>query len=78
MNEMVLSKKTDGNVAIAVTDIRILGYSTFTDQWSEEDLMSHEVLNKIQVEGNVATVETNKRVLGFSARSGEWIKPPTR
>ncbi len=74
MNEEVLSEKSDGNVAVVVTNSRVLGFSALTDKWDAVRLMMNEELVDVQVKGNVATVETMRKVLGFSARSGTWVE----
>lgn len=72
-SERVL-KKSQGNVAVVITDRRILGFSVFSEKWNDVSLMMNEALKEVQAEGNVATVMTDQRVFGFNAHTGEWVE----
>lgn len=54
------------------TNLRILGFSTLTNEWVEEPLMVKENLESLKASGKVGAVITNRRALGFSAKIGKW------
>jgi hypothetical protein len=60
-------------VAVAVTRLRVLGFSALTSKWNEEKLIVDEMVVEIEAKGDVGTVITNLRALGFSAKTGRWV-----
>ena len=70
--ERVQESKFDGHVAVAATNIRVLGFSALTNRWDEERLEVGESMISVEAEGNVAVVITNLKAFGFSAETGRW------
>jgi hypothetical protein len=70
--ERILETKFNGNVAIAVTGLRVLGFSALTNRWSEKRLEVGESMVNVEAEGNVGVVITNLKAFGFSATTGRW------
>jgi hypothetical protein len=70
--ERVLESTFDGHVAVAVTNLRVLGFSALTNRWDEERLEVGESMISVEAEGNVAVVITNLKAFGFSAKTGRW------
>ena len=70
--ERVQESKFDGHVAVAATNIRVLGFSALTSRWDEERLEVGESMITVEAEGDVGVVITNLKAFGFSAKTGRW------
>ena len=70
--ERVQESTFNGHVAVAATNIRVLGFSALTSRWDEERLEVGESMITVEAEGNVGVVITNLKAFGFSAKTGRW------
>jgi hypothetical protein len=70
--EKLLAVRADGNVAIAVTDRKLLGFSPFLGGFFEADFQVTERIENIALVPNLARVTTDRRHLVFRADTGTW------
>jgi hypothetical protein len=72
--ERVVHRGTGENVALIVTDLRMVGYSSPLSVAAEIPFRprADDGVEVVTVAGNVATVLTRRRAYGFSAFTGRW------
>jgi hypothetical protein len=72
--ERVVHRGTGDNVALIVTDLRVVGFSSPLSVAAELPFRprADDGVEQVTVAGNVATVLTRRRAYGFSAYTGRW------
>ena len=68
--ERVLWKGAEGTVGVALTDRRLLAFSTTASQWQEVRFGREDVAPRIWLGANLALCVTPRRVLHFAAGPG--------
>lgn len=71
-NEDLLERAVDQNVAVAVTERRVLGLSPFRGGFFSATLHLGETLETVTATSDTATVRTSRRLLIFRAPTGTW------
>lgn len=71
-NESLVDRAVDQNVAVAVTDRRVLGLSPFRGGFFEASLRLGERYEGVTTASDSATVQTSERLLIFRAPTGTW------
>jgi hypothetical protein len=70
--EHIVESRSDGRVAVVVTNQRALAFSSLTNKWNEMRLEVGEKMLDLEAKGLVVSVDTSFRALGFGARQGAW------
>ncbi len=70
--ETLLAAHAEGNVAVAVTDRKLLGFSPFLGGFFEADFQVAERIESIALVPNLARITTDRRHLVFRAETGTW------
>jgi hypothetical protein len=71
-HEKLLGAGAGSNVAVAITDRKLLGYSPFVGGFFDADFDVGERLEDIALKPNLATVTTDRRFVVFRAETGVW------
>ncbi len=72
--ERVIHRGTGENVALIVTELRMVGFSSLLSVAAELPFRprADDGVENVAVVGNVATVLTRRRAYGFGAFTGRW------
>lgn len=72
--ERVISRGTGENVALVVTDLRAVGFSSLLSVAAEIPIRagSEDAVEAVVTTGNAASVLTRRHAYGFSAFTGRW------
>ncbi len=74
--ERVLSRGTGDNVALVVTDLRAVGFSSLLSVAAEIPIRAggEDAVEAVVTTGNGASVLTRRHAYGFSAFTGRWAE----
>jgi hypothetical protein len=72
--ESLLATRADANVAVVITDRKLLGLSPFVGGFFPTPFHLSEKLERISLTPNLATVTTSARYLSFRADSSIWTE----
>ena len=74
IGEELISAQAQGQLAVALTDRRLLAVRAGTSIWQEVRWRVHESRpQRARLGKRVAVVTTDKRLLGFDSGSGQWL-----
>jgi hypothetical protein len=72
--ESLLAARAEGNVAVAVTDRKLLGFSPYVGGFFEADFHVSERIESIALVPNLARITTDRRHLVFRSETGAWTE----
>src|SRR6476620_2564889 len=76
VNESVINLAARGQIGVAQTSTRLLGFSSELLRWTQIQLGAEERVERHQVLPRLAVVQTSRQLYGFQEGRGHWTNEP--